>query len=269
MNEQMEKFDFEKEQIRIVQSEDGEPYFVASDVARALGYSRPDHAVSKHCNYVSNWYINQNGRGTPNVKVIPESDVYRLITQAAKWNPKAKKFERWVYEDVLPTIRKEGKYDVSKDLPDFRNPAEAARAWADQYERAMLAESQVKELKPKADRYQRLTESDHLYNVSHIAARYGISAIKLNKLLELLSVQYKRRGTYILYSPYKNRGYVDYVLYENDTKDGEHITHEIMKWTEKGREFIDKLLKDKGYVDENDYFTVDKFSRRKRRGRKK
>ncbi len=48
MNEQMEKFDFEKEQIRIVQSEDGEPYFVASDVAKVLGYGWPHNAVDKH-----------------------------------------------------------------------------------------------------------------------------------------------------------------------------------------------------------------------------
>ena len=138
---------FEKESFGKVRAimRDGEPWFVANDVAVALGYVDPKQAVRDHCKYaellkgVLSTPLTDSPRG---IFVIPEADVYALIFRSNL--PKAEEFRRWVYEEVLPSIRKTGSYAVqgtqgTSALPDFSNPAEAARAWANEYEQKQLA----------------------------------------------------------------------------------------------------------------------------------
>lgn len=92
----------------------GEPYFVALDIAKVLGYKREREAIKQHCRYAVKHGIPhpQNNQKTLEVSVIPESDVYRLIIKSEL--PAAEKFERWVMEEVLPSIRKSGQYKVFK-----------------------------------------------------------------------------------------------------------------------------------------------------------
>lgn len=84
-------------------------YFVASDVAKALGYKRPADAVTTHCKGSVKRRLPTNG-GTQEMKVIPEGDLYRLIVHSEL--PSAEKFESWVFDEVLPAIRKTGGYQV-------------------------------------------------------------------------------------------------------------------------------------------------------------
>lgn len=97
---------------------DDKPYFVANDIASALGYKRPADAVSAHCKGSVKYRYLTNG-GQQEVKIIPEGDVYRLIIKSKL--PNAQKFESWVMDEVLPTIRKTGGY-VNNDegVPCFR-----------------------------------------------------------------------------------------------------------------------------------------------------
>lgn len=96
---------------------DGEIWFIASDVARALGYSRPADAVSQHCRYTVKHSIpHPQGKGTLEVNIIPEGDLYRLIIRSKL--PAAEQFERWVFDEVLPSIRKTGKYEIPKQPVD-------------------------------------------------------------------------------------------------------------------------------------------------------
>ena len=86
-------------------------YFVASDVAKALGYKRPADAVSAHCRYTVKRSIpHPQGKGTLQMHVIPEGDVYRLVAHSEL--PSAEKFESWVFDEVLPEIRKTGGYHI-------------------------------------------------------------------------------------------------------------------------------------------------------------
>lgn len=86
---------------------DGKPYFVANDVAKALGYKRTADAVTAHCKgSVKHRYLTEGGE--QEVKIIPEGDVYRLIIRSQL--PTAEKFEKWVFDEVLPSIRKTGGY---------------------------------------------------------------------------------------------------------------------------------------------------------------
>lgn len=86
---------------------DGRMYFVANDVAKALGYVETAKAVRTHCKGVSEVDIPTNG-GVQKVKVIPEGDIYRLIIKSQL--PSANKFERWIFDEVIPQIRQTGGY---------------------------------------------------------------------------------------------------------------------------------------------------------------
>lgn len=91
---------------------DGKVRFVASDVAKALGYAKPANAVAQHCKYTLKQGIpHPQGKGMLEVNTIPEGDVYRLIAKSEL--PAAEKFESWVFDEVLPTIRKTGSYTVN------------------------------------------------------------------------------------------------------------------------------------------------------------
>ena len=86
---------------------DGKPYFVGTDVAKALGYNNPRDAVSRHCKGVVKRDA-PTSSGIQSMSYINEGDLYRLIMKSKL--PSAEKFESWVMDEVLPTIRKTGSY---------------------------------------------------------------------------------------------------------------------------------------------------------------
>lgn len=86
---------------------DGKPYFVGTDVAKALGYNNPRDAVSRHCKGVVK-RDTPTSSGIQSMSYINEGDLYRLIMKSKL--PSAEKFESWVMDEVLPTIRKAGSY---------------------------------------------------------------------------------------------------------------------------------------------------------------
>lgn len=104
---QITPFDFKGHQIRTVLV-DGEPAFVAKDIATTLGYQNAADAVRRHCKGVVNHYPLQTPGGTQEIRIIREPDLYRLIVKSTL--PEAQEFERWIFEDVLPSIRKRGGY---------------------------------------------------------------------------------------------------------------------------------------------------------------
>ena len=90
----------------------GKPYFAGSDVASALGYAIPHKAVQTHCKGVLKWNIPTKS-GNQDVLFIPEGDVYRLIMRSKL--PAAEKFESWVMDEVIPSIRKNGGYIAGQE----------------------------------------------------------------------------------------------------------------------------------------------------------
>lgn len=91
---------------------DGKPYFVGKDVANALGYSNPRDAISRHCKGVVKHDSFKEGGQL--IALISEGDMYRLITHSKLES--AERFESWVFDEVLPTIRKTGGYLNNTDL---------------------------------------------------------------------------------------------------------------------------------------------------------
>lgn len=110
MNAITQTFTFnQSEDVRIVLDENNTPMFVAKDVAIALGYANTKDAISRHCRGVVKHYpIKDSLNRTQNVRVIYEPDVYALIFGSKL--PSAVKFQDWVFNDVLPSIRKTGQY---------------------------------------------------------------------------------------------------------------------------------------------------------------
>ena len=87
--------------------ENGKLFFPATLCAEVLGYSNPRDAILKHCKGVVKRDVLTDG-GTQDTNFIPEGDLYRLIARSKL--PAAERFERWVFDEVLPSIRRAGRY---------------------------------------------------------------------------------------------------------------------------------------------------------------
>ena len=93
-------------QVRTIE-ENGKVLFCGSDIAKALGYSNPRDAITRHCKGVVKRDTLTAG-GTQQLSFIPDGDVYRLITHSKL--PSAEQFESWIFDEVIPSIRKTGGY---------------------------------------------------------------------------------------------------------------------------------------------------------------
>lgn len=229
---------------------DEKPYFVASDVAKALGYARPNDAINQHCRAtVKHRIIDSLGR-EQETNIIPEGDVYRLIVKSKL--PTAEKFESWVFDEVLPQIRQTGGYIPINGLSDKEIMAKALmiaeQTIAKKDTLLSIKEQQIAELKPKADYTDRILQSNSLVNANQIAKDYGMSAKTFNKKLYELGVQYNQGGQWLLYSKYQNKGYTSSDTFEFKHKDGTSDVKMRTKWTQKGRLFIYDLFKSNGIL---------------------
>lgn len=102
-------FNFNSNDVRVISVDHLNPLFVASDVAKALGYKKPENAIARHCKRKST--TPKQGGGV--LTLIPESDLYRLTFRSKL--KAAEEFTDWVVEEVLPSIRKTGKYEMPRE----------------------------------------------------------------------------------------------------------------------------------------------------------
>lgn len=233
-------------------SEDGEILFKANDVAIALGYKNYKWAVSSHCEGVRVLRTpSENQHGTVTLqptKYIPESDVYALIFGSKL--PAAKEFRRWVFEEVLPCIRKTGAYMTDEvqaraiDDPDFL--MKLAKALKEQKQeireqKRIISEQsvEIENLSSRASYVEQVLACPNLICITQIAQDYGMSARKFNLILEQLRIQYKVNGQWILFAEYKDAGYVQSATSVDENGRGRLWTY----WTQKGRLFLYETLK--------------------------
>ena len=100
-------FDFHGFPVRVIDDGSGEPWFIAKDIAEALGYANTSKAINTHCKAINTCHTEMGGQVRA-VQIIPERDMYRLVMKSKL--PAAEQFEEWVVGQVLPTIRKTGAY---------------------------------------------------------------------------------------------------------------------------------------------------------------
>lgn len=113
--QELQTFNFEELPVRTLEV-DGEPYFVGSDIAKILGYQKPQNAIATHVDLEDKTTTLIQGTGSnykSNAVIINESGLYSLIFSSKLEN--AKRFKRWVTSEVLPTLRKTGTYQVPSD----------------------------------------------------------------------------------------------------------------------------------------------------------
>ncbi|HBE9908531.1 TPA: phage antirepressor KilAC domain-containing protein [Clostridioides difficile] len=185
-------------QIRMVEV-DGKPYFVATDIAKALGYSNTRDAVKKHCKWVAKRDIPhpQSNSKVLKVNIIPEGDMYRLISNSEL--PNAEKFESWVFDEVLPNIRKTGGYIHStNDMSDDEIMARALQV------AQKTIEKKSREIEEK-DKVIQLQQPKVLFADSVASSDNSILVGELAKLLRQNGID---TGQNRLFDWLRNNGYL-------------------------------------------------------------
>ena len=145
---------------------DGKPYFIGNDVAKALGYAVPKDAISRHCKgALKHRYLTDGGE--QEVKVIPEGDIYRLVIKSQL--PKAEEFEHWIFDDVIPTIRKHGMYAKQEllDNPDLL--IAVATQLKEERQKNLLLEQKIEADRPKTIFADAVSASDSSMLVRDVA----------------------------------------------------------------------------------------------------
>ncbi|PTG77809.1 phage antirepressor [Staphylococcus chromogenes] len=230
---------------------DNKEWFPAIKVAEILGYTNPRKAIRDHAKergVTIRSVIDSLGRNQDK-KFIDEGNLYRLITRSKL--PQAEQFEEWVFEDVLPAIRKRGVYATDDVIEQtIQNPdyiITVLTEYKKEKEQNLLLQQEIGELKPKADYVDEILKSPGTMTITQIAADYGLSAQKLNKLLHKARIQRRVGKQWILYTDHMNKGYTKSETINIVRSDGTPDTQPQTKWTQKGRLKIHEILTDFGY----------------------
>ncbi len=205
MNELMIFNNPEFGEIRTIE-EDGKVLFCAKDVALALGYKDPTSAIKQHCRGVVKRHLIDSLGRKQNVNFIPEGDVYRLVSKSEL--PWAERVESWIFDEVLPSIRKHGGYLSGQET---MSPEElmakalkvAEKTLADREARisALTVENAI--MAPKADYFDELVDRNLLTNFRETAKQLNVPPKKfVSFLLEKKYIYRDKRGKLL---PYEDR----------------------------------------------------------------
>jgi BRO family, N-terminal domain len=236
-------YSFEGASIRALEI-DGEPHFVGKDVTEALGYANSSDAIATHCKGSAKRYPLQTAGGKQELRVLSEPDVLRLIVNSTL--PAAERFERWVFEEVLPSIRKTGSYTAPKVAPSpVRLAYDAAKAFpplfrvarllgCDKNAAAIAANQAVMGL-TQVNLMQSLghthLEADNqegrYYTPTEIGREVGTSARGVNLLLAEAGMQFKRGDVWEVTEA--GKGFAK--IYDTGKKHGSGVPITQIKWS--------------------------------------
>ena len=183
----------------------GEPWFVAKDIAQALGYKNSPYALKKHVDAEDRQILQKSQNATFEIPtrglaIINESGLYCLALSSKL--PQAKSFCRWITSTVIPSIRKHGAYVTPDTLEKITSSSLFAEALTDalaeEHIKIVSLENKIEELTPKAHYCNLVLMNDDAIPVSIIAKDYGMTAMSFNNLLHDLDIQYKVGGYWVL-----------------------------------------------------------------------
>lgn len=157
-------FNFEGSQVRMIRDEQGEPWFIAKDIANILGHGSTKDATRILEADEKGFHIVPTIRGPQKLTIVNESGVYSLIFLSRK--DQAKKFKKWVTSDVLPTIRKTGSYGKQIDLNDTKLLQNLLLNYTD---KVIQLEDKLVNNQPKVNFYDDFINSEGLYNLQNAA----------------------------------------------------------------------------------------------------
>lgn len=196
-------FNFRGASVRVVTDEHGNPWFAGKDVCDLLGYTNASKAMNDHCRGVTKRYPISDALGRlQEMRVLSEPDTLRLIVNSQM--PAAQEFEAWVFEDVLPTIRRTGGYQAfggsggnASALVDLAKLAlEHLPNLSDNSKQALLSAVTEKALGVRAIPLPKVEE--HLMLAGEVGELLGVSANRIGKLANQNDMKTAEYGEYRL-----------------------------------------------------------------------
>ena len=201
-------------EIRTMTNEKGETFFVGKDVAMALGYSNTRKALQDHVDDEDKGVTNRDTLGgKQKMVIINESGLYSLILSSKL--EQAKAFKRWVTSEVLPQIRKTGRYE--------------------------LGPKELQLLATKADYCDEVLLSVSCYTMTQVAKELDMTVWDLTRMLMRQGIVYWQSGQYMLYADFARLGYAKTRTDSERGRDGRIHTTIRLVWTELGRQFIHEV----------------------------
>ena len=216
---------------------DGVIYFVASDIARALGYKNPQKAIRDHCKRVNESFIPSNG-GEQKAKVITKSDIYRLIVRSKLES--ADEFESWIFDEIMPTIEKTGAYIEEGREQEMVNYYFSNLSSDLQGQIVTELMEKNKELQQF---YDDLMNTEGLYHMNTVAKELRIGRNTLFAYLRGKDIMFYQDNANVPYQRFMNQDL--FRVIESPCADGKYRPTTYA--TKKGLEYIRKLLRKDGY----------------------
>lgn len=237
-------------QIRTMTDSEGEPWFCASDLCKALAYRNARDTISRHVDegdVVK--HDTPTSSGIQSMTFVNESGLYALIFGSKL--ERARQFKRWVTSEVLPAIRRHGSYSFHGDCTDAMSDEETVR-------RAFVIlnlrldkltgekqdlSRQVEELKPKADYCDRCLQSSECLTTTQVAKSIGMTGPELYGKLLSRRILYQQSGQYMPYARYARMGLTSSRTQMIPLRDGRSFTRQYLVWTEKGARFLRDMFR--------------------------
>lgn len=200
-------------------------------------------------------YVDQKGESRPCYSLTKEECLYI----ATKFNDeaRAKLVRRWkeleeahrpaVPQNYLEALKAMVKIEEQKQQLALENHKQQEQIADISWENVELG-NKITEMLPKVSYYDRILESKSTMTVTQIAQDYGMSAVKMNRILSQLKIQRKVQGQWILYNNYVPCGYVHSKAVDIVRADGRRDVKYNTEWTVKGRIFLYNKLKESGII---------------------
>lgn len=249
--------------LRVVRDEKGELLFCLKDVCNSLELqvTKVKDRLTPYLPTIKVGVVTgKKSDGSDSIQYIDmyfitEPDLYRVIFQSRKSS--ARKFQDWVFEEVLPTLRKEGSYSMTQSKQSLasyqiEDPIERAKRWIEEqmHTRALEAQTeqqaqtigiQQKELTvaaPKVKYYDDTLASTDCLTTTQVADDLGISARALNQQLSNAGIQYYQSGSWHLKGKYREWQLASTRTYNYIKGDGSTGTKVNLVWNQRGKRFI-------------------------------
>jgi prophage antirepressor-like protein len=249
--------------LRVVRDEKGELLFCLKDVCNSLELqvTKVKDRLTPYLPTIKVGVVTgKKSDGSDSIQYIDmyfitEPDLYRVIFQSRKSS--ARKFQDWVFEEVLPTLRKEGSYSMTQSKQplasyQIEDPIERAKRWIEeqQHTRALEVQTeqqaqtigiQQKELTvaaPKVKYYDDTLASTDCLTTTQVADDLGISARALNQQLSNAGIQYFQSGSWHLKGKYREWQLASTRTYNYIKGDGTAGTKVNLVWNQRGKRFI-------------------------------
>ena len=214
-------------EVRTMVNEKGEPFFVGSDVAKALGYKNSRKALIDHVDDEDKGVTKRDTLGgSQQMVVINESGLYSLILSSKL--PQVKAFKHWVTSEVLPQIRQTGGYIPTKDADGRLLSVEDIVAKADAIVGSTLG--MLNE------------DAENTLTATQVAKTFNMSTLDFNAVLRDMGIQYRRHGRWNLSDDLQGRGYTAERIHISYSLKGEKKIKTYMTWTMAGLHYLNSKL---------------------------